>query len=200
MKPVVTCYTGQNDVIFSHIASLYLKEKTDVRDVTFGKGVFWKQVDTSKFKTFRISDSEEDFRRLSDEDKSFDVVVLDPPYLPTHDGDVKASIADQYRINETAPRSIAAITALYAQGMAEAARILRPGGTLIVKCQDQIESHKRHWTHIDIFNIANAIKLRPIDLFVSAQPQTPLMRQEKQHHARSNHSFFWVFERCKANW
>ena len=85
------------------------------------------------------------------------------------------------------------IHALYQAGIAEAARVLRPGGHLLVKSQDGIESGRRHWTTRLIAGWAECAGFEQVDQGVLVNDKLPRMRHPYQEHARSNHSFLTTF-------
>ena len=100
---VLTTHYGTNADLLAAVVRLYPLDGLTVADVTYGKGGFWKKVDTSRF-TLLGSDvapppapcpaqillfaapvlppRQADFTALPYEGASLDVVVLDPPYLP----------------------------------------------------------------------------------------------------------------------
>jgi hypothetical protein len=82
---------------------------------------------------------------------------------------------------------------LYQDGMYEAKRILKNDGFLWIKCQDQIESSKQCWSHIEIYQMAVEMGFYAKDMFVLHQDGKPHI-QHKQQHARRNHSYLWVFQ------
>ncbi len=43
-KLVFSAYRASNDHVFPNILKLYVPKKSIVADVTYGKGIFWKQV------------------------------------------------------------------------------------------------------------------------------------------------------------
>lgn len=86
MNPgIYSAVVGDNSDLIVRVVSLYTKDGYKIADVTFGKGVFWRKVDLSRF-DFHASDiltcpkAKYDFRKLPYPSVSFDVVVLDPPY------------------------------------------------------------------------------------------------------------------------
>jgi DNA modification methylase len=78
--------------------------------------------------------------------------------------------------------------ALYREGMVEALRVLRPGGTLWVKCKDENDG-----SHITIQKTALELGLEAKDLFVLATRPAPTRRHRRQKHALKTHSYLWVF-------
>jgi DNA modification methylase len=121
-----------------------------------------------------------------------DVVVLDPPYA--HD-------LGTHMLRENFNRGAANMTgqqirALYRDGMAEAKRVLKPGGLLWVKCKDGVECGQQRWQHVEVYNDALALGFVAKDLLVVVTPAR-LGRWDNQHSARKNHSFMWIFEKGK---
>lgn len=201
--PVTTVTFGTNDQLIADVARLYLADGAVIADVTYGQGRFWKKTDTSRFR-FLASDLEPaapgvlaaDFSSLPYEDDSADVVVFDPPYIHSPGAGMYAA-----RYNggaTTTANSHAGIMAVYQSGMTEAARVLRDGGQLWVKCKDTIASERQCWSHIDIHEMAKGLGMYARDLFllVPAAPSTVAAggRWPRQLHARKVHSYLWIFE------
>ena len=201
LKPVLTALVGGNDELIERVAKIYLKAGDKVADVTFGRGVFWKKIDL-KYIVLNTSDlvtvenGKYDFRALPYKDNEFDVVVLDPPYMHGS-GSVKPSLNKCYQNNSAATTSMSheKIIDMYVEGALEARRILKKGGLLWVKCQDEIESGRQRWSHVEILALVEAIGFKAIDLFVLVSTAGPLMRRKYQLHARKNHSYLWIFKK-----
>jgi hypothetical protein len=203
MPREVRTVQGNNSDLIAAVAKLYLPDDDGlVADITWGHGVFWRRFNGRRRFTLMGSDIRSDlpgvsmvadFRRLPYADASFDVVVLDPPY--THCGHFinnhryGAALTDHMRHPQ--------IMELYRQGMTEAKRVLRPGGTLWVKCKDEVDAGQ-HWAHITLHNIALELKLRPDDLFVLAPRPAPTRRWPTQRHARKTHSYLWIFRKVRG--
>lgn len=199
---------GNNAALIDMVARLYVPDGSVVRDVTWGKGAFWKSTDTSRF-DLQGSDVADhigghdgivraDFRALPDEDESADLVVLDPPYI--HNPGKHVTDSRYNNAATTKGMSHADIRELYADGMAEALRVLRPGGQLWVKCKDEIESGKQKWSHIEIHDDATGLGFYARDLFVLVPPsKSPQSRWSTQRHARKVHSYLWVFDKPKRS-
>ena len=78
---------GTNDDIFPHVLSLYVAPGSIVADVTYGKGVFWRQVPKDAYNLLKYDLSTgTDCRKLPHADNSLDCVVFDPPYMHTPGG------------------------------------------------------------------------------------------------------------------
>ena len=204
MTPVLTGYLGDNSDLFKNAFPMFVEDGSDVLDMTFGLGVFWKQLDQSKYKLIRNDidasrgDIHEDFRKMSLPSEYFDAVVLDPPYA-SRGGvrGIKPSIDRGYNNHAKAFQlgivGNAKTMQFYRDGMTEACRLLKDGGLLFVKCMDEIMSGKQHRNHITILNFALEMGLTDVDMFILLQKTTPTMRHTYQLHARKNNSFLWVF-------
>jgi hypothetical protein len=169
-----------------------------VADITYGRGVFWQRVNLAEHR-FHKSDkitcpgSPHDFRRLPYPDGRFDVVVFDPPYA--HGGYSMKSGPCYQLASRAGGLSHREILDGYEAGMTEATRILKPGGTLWVKCADEIERAVQRRGHIEVFQIAQGLGLSDKDLFVLMQAAPPVTTGRRQQHARKNCSFLWVFRK-----
>lgn len=202
-EPVVSVVHGNNADLISHIAPLYLPRGARVRDVTWGKGVFWRKLERADVQVIGsdIADHiatdgviQADFRFLPDGDASVDVVVLDPPYIHNpgqHPTDTRYNNAAT-----TGGMSHLDIRELYRDGMREAMRVLRPGGRLWVKGKDEIESGRQCWSHVELHADAVNLGYYVKDSFILVPPsRTSMRRWDTQKHARKVHSFLWVFEK-----
>jgi hypothetical protein len=196
MAAYLTCISGDNSDLFPAALAVYA-EVGPVVDVTYGKGVFWRKVDTSRWWPVGSDLVIEagtrlvaDFTCLPYADRSVPTVVFDPPYM--HGGaTVKESINKRYH-NDLTDHSHAAVIRRYALGTLECERVLRPGGILLVKCQDEIVGSKQQWAHDEVKTMLELWGLEILDLFILHSEVRPAMRHDYQHHARKNHSYLWV--------
>ena len=199
---VLTAYSDGNDKLFPRILDLYVKPQSVVADVTFGKGVFWRNVPDGRY-DLRPTDvlTGTDCRDLPYEDSEIDCVVLDPPYMHSPGGTAHQShsaFEDHYRNNEsgkqTGSKYHQAVVDLYEEAGREAWRVLRERGIFIVKCQDEVCSNRQRFTHVEIMNAYQKLGFVTEDLFVMVRNNRPgVSRTIRQVHARKNHSYFLVF-------
>jgi tRNA G10 N-methylase Trm11 len=202
VTPVTTVTFGTNEQLIADVASLYLADGDVVADVTYSTGRFWKKTDLSRYK-FLASDLmperpgvlASDFRTLPYRDGSVDAVIFDPPYIHSPG---KGMLKDRYNgLQTTDMITYADIMALYKDGMTEAARVLRDGGQLWVKCKDTLASERQRWSHITIYELAQELGLYSRDLFLLVPPAPSSVttgRWARQIHARKVHSYLWIFE------
>jgi len=201
-----------NAEIFPQILELHVPDGAIIADVTWGKGVFWKNVDPERYQVLGtdISDGV-DCRNTPYDGSSLDCVVFDPPYMEGFfrsngqraGNGSHAAIRENYSNGDEVPEGgkkyHAAVRDLYERGCSEAFRILKPGGILIVKCMDEVSANKQWLTHVEVINHCEALGFYSKDLFVVIRQNKPsVSRLIKQRHARKNHSYFLIFVKNKV--
>ncbi len=215
--PVYSCYLGGNLYVFPRILRLHVPKGAVVADVTYGKGVFWRLVPKGRYK-LKATDLVDgiDCRSLPYEAESIDCVVLDPPYmeglLRQHGARPGTSTHSPFRKwysnGKHSPNGEVgvhgdpkgkwheAVVALYFDAGREACRVLKPGGILIVKCQDEVSANRQWLTHVEIVNEYAKLTFYAKDLFVLMRPNRPrAVAAKMQVHARKRHSYFLVFQK-----
>ena len=203
-----SAFISGNAEVFPQILALHVPVGSRVADVTFGSGVFWKNVDLGKYELVSSDIATGiDCRSLPYENASFDALILDPPYMEgllRNNKDHKAgggshsAFREYYsngdEVNHTGPKWHAAVTDLYYKAGAEGLRVLKDNGVLIVKCQDEVSANRQWLTHVEIINHYEQLGFYIKDLFVVVrQNKAVIARLKKQVHARKNHSYFLVF-------
>jgi hypothetical protein len=218
---LVSAHPGGNAELFPRILALHVPPGAVIADVTYGQGVFWQQVPTGRY-TLLPSDiaTGTDCRALPYADASVCALVLDPPYmegllrpkaatrggLGSHAGlriyyAAGGEGADPGPIGTAAAggRWHQAVLDLYLGAAAEARRVLRDHGILIVKCQDEVSANRQELTHVQIITGLAELGFYARDLFVLVRPGRPgVARLLRQVHARKNHSYFLVFQKVPA--
>ena len=199
---IFSAYVGGNEDIFPEILDLYVAPKSVIADVTYGQGVFWRNIPKDKYNLLPTDIQQgTDCRDLPYSDGEIDCVVLDPPYMHSPGGTahrVHSAFERHYRNNGTGNRTDRkyhdAVMALYEGAGSEAHRVLRERGILIVKCQDEVCSNRQRFTHVEIMHAYEQIGFVAEDLFVVVRQNRPgVSRAVRQVHARKNHSYFLVF-------
>ena len=198
---------GKNADVIEQAARLWLKDTDRVLDMTFGKGAFWK-----KYRPYHLVEGDLnptkgdgfDFRARPEPDETFDVVVLDPPYVSQ--GGRKTStipdFTDAYGLDD-APGTADEIDELVYDGMQEAKRLLVPNGFLFVKTMDYITSGKFHQGHQRVVDSAWGMGLEQVDEFVHVSGTGPQPTKNldgsprRQVHSRRAHSFLCIFQKPK---
>ena len=206
---ILSAHTDGNSAVFPKVLALHVPKGSVVADVTYGTGVFWRNIAEEEYKVLR-SDLKTgiDFNNLPYEDGSIDAVILDPPYI---EGFYRKSTTEMAgsgthsafrefysnsRINEVGPKYHDAVLSAYFSAEREASRVLRNGGKFIVKCQDEVSSNRQKLTHVEIIFAFEKRGYYCKDLFVCVRKNRPsVSRMIKQEHSRKNHSYFLVFEK-----
>ena len=201
---IVSAYQAANNEVFPHILNLYVPKGSRIVDATYGRGVFWRNVTVKDYELLK-SDIRDgiDCRSLPYEEESTDCVVLDPPYMHSPGGSAHVghqNFEEYYQNNgngnSTGLKYHEAVLALYFDAAREAWRILKKGGTVIIKCQDEVCACKQRLTHVEIINELTEKLYLVEDLFVLVRKNKPgVSRILKQKHARKNHSYFLVFRK-----
>jgi len=208
---VMSSHVSGNENVFPQILDLHVPEGARIADVTWGRGVFWKNVPEDKYDVIGTDISMGvDCRKLPYDSESLDCIVLDPPYMEgfyrksnkagsgSHSGLSQAySNGDEVNSdteNTGTKKWHAAVTDMYFKASIEAYRTLKKKGVFIVKCQDEVSAGKQWFTHVEIINELERIGFYSKDLFIVMRTNKPAVsRIKKQVHARKNHSYFLVF-------
>ncbi len=199
---IFSAYQGSNDQVFPLILELYVPYQSRIADITYGKGVFWKNVDLSRYNLaasdLKISNLPSgckggiDSRKLPYDNESFDAIVFDPPYMHTpggtaHNGhqnfeEYYANNVDQDQrvikeiweeTNGNPPKYHEAVLDLYFRTAKEAWRVLKKDGIFIVKCQDEVCANTQRLTHIEITVEFEKYGFITEDLFVVMRKNKP---------------------------
>jgi len=186
-----------NAQLIEDVSRLYFREKDLVVDITYGRGKFWTDFEPPGLVKHDIRGDGVCWSKLPEESESVDVVVMDPPYVAM--GGRKTSnlkgMLDEYGMTTTQSWNAREVHDAAVPGMAEAFRVLKPGGLFWYKCQDYISNHRyqpaSHWAVTDCLAMGFIVEDR-FDLVLAPRPQ-PFGRN--QEHARRNISHLLVFRK-----
>jgi hypothetical protein len=186
-----------NAAMIADVARLgYLQADWHTLDPTYGRGRWWTQWRPVSLVAHDLILDGVDFRHLPEPDATFDAVAFDPPYVSVG-GRATTGLPDMHdRYGLTsAPTSPAGLQRVIDDGLREVARVTKPGGMVIVKCQDYISSGK-FWagTHRTLTS-ALSVGLEQVDRLEHVGGVRPQPPGRRQVHARRNLSTLLVFRR-----
>ncbi|MBI3694198.1 MAG: site-specific DNA-methyltransferase [Acidobacteria bacterium] len=208
----LSAYMGDNAEVFPKVLDLHVPKGAKIADVTYGLGVFWRNISPRDYKVI-TSDLKTgvDCRSLPYRAASLDCVVLDPPYMEglyrRDNGHLAGSGShspfrraySNGQETATGPKWHDAVLDMYFKAGAEAHRVLKENAVLIVKCQDEVSANTQRLTHVEIINHYTQLGFHAKDLFVVVRPNNPcITRLKQQVHARKNHSYFLVFVKTSS--
>jgi tRNA G10 N-methylase Trm11 len=178
-----------------------------VADITYGKGVFWRNISKNRYQLLATDiNTGVDCRALPYDNCSLDCVVFDPPYMHTPGGTAHVNhqnyenyYGNNIAANGSAKKYHEAVLDLYFRTVHEVKRVLKPEGIFVVKCMDEVCANQQRLTHVEIINEYGNQGFIVEDLFVLLRNNRPgVSRLLRQVHARKNHSYFVVFRKSKV--
>lgn len=146
-----------------------------------------------------------DFRHLPFKNNSFDVVVFDPPYLPTSASSINSSYYYKERFGITGDNGSGSdyrtgenISDCFVPFLKEAKRVLtKPNGIVLCKIGDLVHNCKQQWQHVDFIVAAKESGMTPCDMLILQYPSAGTLISSKWktvHHLRKSH-VFWIVVR-----
>ena len=206
---MITSIVHSDAEAIENILQLHAKGKKIDLDPTYSTGNFYKALHRNIWKPrlkFDISPQvpgvlKADVQELPLPDSSVEVIVFDPPFLATTGPSLRKKDSSN-KINKrfgVYPNEVALFD-MYGKALLELARVCRPKGILIFKCQDKVSSGKQYFSHCIIYEKAKKSGWEPIDLFVLIAKNRLVADWQKknQKHARKFHCFYWVFQRTST--
>lgn len=168
----------------------YINDDDIVLDPTYGTGRWWKQR-RPQWLTGSDIRTGVDFRDLPHETDTFDVVAFDPPYK--NPGTSRHALDEGYGVGGPY-MAWQDRHAMIRRGIEECVRVLKPGGILLMKCQDAVVSGKVRWQTREFADYAELIGCELIDmLHLQGYRAQPGDRQQK--HSRRNYSTLLILRK-----
>ncbi len=132
-------------------------------------------------------------------DKSFEVVVYDPPHIPNQGKDREKDFNSRFGlVLRSRKENHYTFTHTFPPFLREAYRVLKPEGVLLCKITDYVHHHRYQWAHIELINAARNVDFQPCDCIIKIR-KGPIIdpKWKKAHHSRRQHCYWLVFRKSK---
>lgn len=201
---------GTDQEALTTLLRLHAPASPRILDVTHNRGTMWKGLPYRPHRADRdpelhaagYTDTVADFRALPFEPGSFDVLVFDPPHLTENAGAFSDALTQGGGITWTQAYGTAgeglgkeSIAALFPPFLAEARRVLVPGGVVLAKIADQVHRGAYRWQHVDLIVAAQTAGMTPCDLQLRVALSRGNMIDPKWkhvYHVRQVHTYWLV--------
>lgn len=194
---ILTVNTNQQSIL-NNILTLYVPSMRFDADLTYSKGSFFKKGNVAeplyKFDKFPQTAETIELDRIDEVigDEALCSVIFDLPYIVRQSWvTVKPLILDLYSTFDSKEELLATNKEM----IDIAARKLKTGGILVVKTQDTNVLGKQLWVSQYILNYADELGLTHEDTFILVSNKLMFTKHDKQHRARKNHCYFFVFRK-----
>jgi SAM-dependent methyltransferase len=184
-------YDNQDELLQA-VSKLYLAGKCFELDPCFNKGSFYKKWARPRL----IGDlkpvykwcPEMDVRALPWDFWNLESAVFDPPYSIGG-----GHMAERYG----AFNSAAEMFEFFDKALENFHRVLRPGGTLVVKVQDASAGGQNFFSHIHMANYGRENGFELVDMFILVTRLKLRDKRTVSRMATKEHCFFLVFKRVE---
>lgn len=202
--PLPSVWYGDDAGLLEEMLCFYpRKPPQDILDATVNAGRFWKgslrKVTGMDIDPKHKPDIVADNCSMPCKDKSFDVVVYDPPHIPNQGKDKSKDFNDRFGlVLKSSVSNGYNFTHLYPPFVSEAFRVLRPEGILLAKLADYVHGHRFQWAHVEFIKAATAVGFTACDCIVKVR-KGPIKdpRWKNAHHARREHCYWLIFRKSK---
>jgi len=176
-----------------------------ILDVTYNTGKIWKGLPCKLVKMDISGDLENldiiaDFKQIPFKDECFDVIVFDPPHLPTNAASANSSKIweKQYGLtNEGFGREGDNVCGMFLPFLLEAKRVLKKNGIILAKIADIVHNHKYQWQQVYYIIECINVGLTPCDMLIKCDPKGGNLKSSKWKnvkHLKRSHAY-WVVTR-----
>ena len=177
-----------------------------ILDATYGLGTIWQGCSYCPDATMDIRpldgvDLIDDFTVMASvADASFDVIVFDPPHLPTAAASENGSKMWEHRYGITADDKNRAgdnVIPLFVPFLRQAKRVLVGNGIVLAKIADLVHNHRYQWQQVAFVNACREMGLTPCDMLIKHDYNGGNLKSSKwqeTYHVRKAHCF-WIVAR-----
>lgn len=201
MKRHETVLLGKDNEALKILFEVHAVSEPLILDCTYNKGKMWQGLDYKPLRMDKDSSFEldvvADFCNMPFADSLFDVIVFDPPHIPTHAASKNSSGIWKKRYGITADdklRDADHVCALFKPFLVEAKRTLKPGGVVLAKIADLVTNHKYQWQQVSFVNTVKEVGMTPCDMLIKCDPLAGNLKSSKWenvYHFRKAHCY-WI--------
>jgi hypothetical protein len=186
------------------LLSLHAVANPRILDCTYNTGKMWKGLD---YRPIRMDidgtldlDIVADFAKIPFAADSLDVVVFDPPHLPTAGMSQHSTLGWDKTYGITARgdgREGDNVSGMFLPFLTEAKRVLSEDGIILAKIADLTHNHRYQWQHVDFIVSAQSVGMTPCDLLIKRDPMAGNIesgRWQQIKHLRKCHCY-WIVVR-----
>lgn len=193
---------GRDKDVLPLLFQVHSVSNPSILDCTYNKGRMWKG---TPYEPVRMDidpkydlDVVGDFRKMPFPDSSFDVIVFDPPFLPTAAGNT--TLYTKFEVHNSDCHGDN-VSELFLPFLEEAKRVLRDEGVVFGKIGDLVHNHKYQWQSVDFINSVKKVGLTPCDVIVKVDPSAGHIKDKRWvnvRHFRKKHVFWFVVRKGKC--
>ena len=198
---ILSVNTNQQSIL-NNILTLYVPSLHFDADLTYSKGSFYRNNNvgqpTYKFDKFPQTEDTIELDRIDDVigDEALDSIIFDLPYMIKMSWvNVTSKVMELYDAFDSVEELINTNKAM----LELSTRKLKKGGIMVVKTQDTCVATftgvKQLWVSQYILNYADELGLSHEDTFILVSNKLMFTKHDKQHRARKNHCYFYVFRK-----
>lgn len=200
--PPPSVWHGEDAALLEKLIGFYpRKTPQSILDATVNGGRFWRgskrhivgmDIDPRHKPSVAGDNTCMPFR-----DRSFDVVVYDPPHIPNQGKDKSKDFNTRFGLGIRSPKEMGyTFSHTYPPFVKEAYRVLKPEGILLCKITDYIHHHRYQWAHVEFIEAAKAGGFRACDCIIKVR-KGPIIdpKWKTAHHTRRQHCYWLVFRK-----
>lgn len=194
--------------VLQTMLDFYAAPGSRVLDCTSNKRRIWKGVIWQPGPVFMDIDPTMspdivgDYTSIPVPDNSYDVLIFDPPHLPS----VAVSESGSTQMAESYGLSMGGadghLESSFSPFLKEAKRVLRPDGLIFAKLKDFVHNHRYHWMLAAWVAAVKSVNgITPCDLIVKRDPCGGNLKSSKwinSHHVRNCHCWWTVSRKGKC--
>jgi len=201
-EPLGSVWHGEDAELLEQMLTLYpRKAPSKILDSTVNGGRFWRgskrRIIGLDFELKHKPSVVADNTRIPFCDRSFDVIVYDPPHIPNQGKDKSKDFNTRFGLGNRSTKEFDySFSHTYPPFVKEAFRVLKPEGILLCKITDYIHNHRYQWAHMEFIEAARIAGFKACDCIIKVR-KGPIIdpKWKEAHHTRRQHCYWLVFRK-----